>query len=52
MPKQKSTYLGDELFEGREIISILKHLAFLRKYIYIKNIETQNEKQSFIRVLI
>lgn len=51
MPKQKSTYLGDELFEGREIISILKHLAFYEN-IYIKNIETQNEKQSFIRVLI
>lgn len=32
MPKQKSTYLGDELFEGREIISILKHLALTKIY--------------------
>lgn len=36
MPKQKSTYLGDELFERErgEIISILKHLALTKKYIY------------------
>lgn len=52
MPKQNSTYLGDELFEREKRNNFNFETFGFDENIYIKNIETQNEKQSFIRVLI